>query len=124
MYSSTESSRPGEEEAVALAWQHLTTYIVALEKEAQQYKQLLEITPNQPGSLPSTPHQLGNLPSTTHQPGNLPSTPHQYAKSPHIVGMMGHGSGEQTAVEEVVTVHHPTAGCSQDMRHWDALFEG
>ena len=170
----TQSSQPEEEAAVAIAWQNLTTYIVALEKEVQQYKQLLEITPHQlsnlpstahqPGNLPSSPHQLGNLPSTPHQPGSLPSTPHQLASlpstphqlsnlpstphqlsnlpstlnqpgsfpfsphqsgnSPHIVRMVGHGSGEQTTVEEAVTAHQHTTSSSQDMKHWDALFEG
>ena len=117
-----------------MAWQHLTTYIVALEKEVQQYKQLLEITPSQPGSLPPTPHQLSDLPSTPHQLSDLPSTtqqlgsfpftPHQSGNSPHIVGMVGRGSGEQTTVEEVVTAHQHTASSSQDMKHWDTLFEG
>ena len=120
---------------MAIAWQHLTTYIVALEKEVQQYKQLLEITPHQLGNPSSTPHQLGNLPSSTvHQPGNLPSTPrqpgtfpftpHQSGNSPHIVRKVGHGSGEQSTVEEVVAAHQHTASSSQDMKHWDTLFEG
>lgn len=84
-----------------MAWQHLTAYIVALEKEVQHYKQLLE--------------------SASHQLEGAASMPED---SPYITGMMGHGDSEHTAVEEVTTQEQQATAWPQDMKHWDALFEG
>ena len=100
MHNSVQSSQPREGE-VAMAWQHLMAYIVALEKEVQHYKQLLE----------GASHQLEVASSTPNPPED--SSP----------AMMGH---KQTAVEEVTTSSREQQATTwpQDMEHWDALFEG
>ena len=102
MHNSVQSSQPREGE-VAMAWQHLMAYIVALEKEVQHYKQLLE----------GASHQLEVASSTPNPPEDGSPT----------TAMMGH---KQTAVEEVTTSSREQQATTwpQDMEHWDALFEG